>query len=214
VLIANGLSYERNKRMLFKHLTFKLYPGQVLQVVGANGSVKTTLLQILVGLRVPLAGNVMWQGVSIDRNAFHFTQNLLYINHRLGMKGILTPAENLYLFLVRRNLVSKKSKKKILNNINQILEKLGLNNDANTLTARLSLGQQRRLVLAKLWLIKTDCWILDEPFTSLDKDGIALVSTLMQEQSSRGGMIVFTSHQSAYSLQTEIKKIFLDPCYV
>jgi heme exporter protein A len=130
------------------------------------------------------------------------------------MKAALTPAENLYLFLARRDLIKTKSKQKALENIKQVLEKLDLNLHAHVLTAQLSVGQQRRLVLAKLLLIKADCWILDEPFTALDKKGVALIASLIEEQRYRGGMVIFTSHQSDYSLQTEVKKIFLDACCV
>lgn len=210
MLVAHGLSYKRNKKVLFKQLAFQLYSGQVLHIIGANGSGKTTLLQILAGLLVPLSGNVSWHGVSIDKNIIHFAKNLLYINHRLGMKMVLTPAENLYLFLTRRDLVKIKTKQKALENIKQVLEKLDLNLHADVLTAQLSVGQQRRLVLAKLLLIKADCWILDEPFTALDKKGVTLVASLIEEQRRQGGMVIFTSHQSDYLLQPEVKNIFLD----
>lgn len=210
MLTVDGLSYARNSRVLFKQLTFQLFPGQILHVVGANGSGKTTLLQILTGLRIPLTGKVMWNGILIEKNSTNFTENLLYVNHRLGMKSALTPVENLYLCLARRNLIHKQSKQKAVHDIHQILEQLDLKDCAETLLAQLSMGQQRRLSLAKLLLIKADCWILDEPFTSLDKAGIAFLSSLMEKQSARGGAIAFTSHQAAYSSLTEIKTIFLD----
>ena len=214
MLKVEKLSYARNARILFKQLTFRLLPGQILHIVGANGSGKTTLLQILTGLRIPLTGSVMWNGISIEKNREKFTENLLYVNHRLGMKAALTPNENLYLCLARRNLIDKQSKQKTLQNIRQTLEELNLKNCSDTLLTQLSLGQQRRLSLAKLLLIKADCWILDEPFTSLDKEAIAFLSSLMEKHSARGGVIVFTSHQLAYSSPSEIKTIFLDADHV
>ncbi|WP_342220500.1 cytochrome c biogenesis heme-transporting ATPase CcmA [Rickettsiella endosymbiont of Miltochrista miniata] len=214
MLKVEKLSYARNGRILFKQLTFRLLPGQILHIVGANGSGKTTLLQILTGLRIPLTGSVMWNGISIEKNRVNFTENLLYVNHRLGMKSALTPIENLYLCLARRNLIDKQSKQKALQDIRQILEQLNLKNYANTLLTQLSVGQQRRLNLAKLLLIKADCWILDEPFTALDKEGIAFLSSIMEKQSARGGVIVFASHQMAYSSPAEIKTIFLDANHV
>lgn len=212
MLTANGLSYQRNKRTLFKQLTFQLCSGQALHIVGANGSGKTTLLQILTGLIPALSGSVMWHGNPIE-NQMAFKQELLYINHRLGMKTILTPTENLFLFLTRRNLINMKTKQKVVNNIQQVLERLNLNLYSNSVTGQLSVGQQRRLVLAKLLLIKADCWILDEPFTALDKNGIALVSSLMDEQKHRGGLVIFTSHQTDYSFQNDVKLIFLGNNY-
>jgi heme exporter protein A len=211
VLTVDGLSYARNKSVLFKQLTFQLLPGQILHIVGANGSGKTTLLQILTGLRIPLMGKVMWNGIPIEKNNISFTENLLYINHHLGMKAVLTPIENLYLYLARRNLIHQQSKKKVVNDINQILEQLDLKECSESSLTQLSLGQQRRLSLAKLFLIQANCWILDEPFTSLDKTGVALLSSLMEKQSAEGGSIVFTSHQTTYTFPSEIKSIFLDP---
>ncbi|MGC1854608.1 MAG: cytochrome c biogenesis heme-transporting ATPase CcmA [Candidatus Aquirickettsiella sp.] len=210
MLTVDGLSYARNSRVLFKQLTFQLLHGQILHIVGANGSGKTTLLQILTGLRIPLTGKVMWNGISIEKNSINFTENLLYVNHRLGMKSALTPIENLYLCLVRRNLIYKHSKQKAIHDIHQILEQLDLKDCSKTLLTQLSVGQQRRLSLAKLLLIKADCWILDEPFTSLDNAGIAFLTSLMEKQSIRGGAIIFTSHQISHSSPIEIKTIFLD----
>lgn len=210
MLTVEGLSYERNSRVLFKKLTFQLFPGQILHIVGANGSGKTTLLQILTGLRIPLAGKVMWKGISIEKNCLDFTENLLYVNHRLGMKSALSPIENLYLCLARRNLICKQSKQKAIHDVHRVLEQLDLKDCSTKLLTQLSAGQQRRLGLAKLLLIKAGCWILDEPFTALDQKAIALLSALMKKQSMRGGSIVFTSHQTTLSLSAEIKTIFLD----
>lgn len=214
VLTVEGLTYVRNNRLLFKQLTFQLFPGQILHIVGANGSGKTTLLQLLTGLRIPLMGKVMWNGVSIEENSLNFTKNLLYVNDRLGMKFTLNPIENLYLYLARRNLIRKESKQKAIQIILQILEQLNLQDCTTRLLAQLSMGQQRRLNLAKLLLIKADCWILDEPFTSLDRTGIVFLTALMEKHSAKGGSIVFTSHQTTSSMFSNVKNIFLDHNHV
>lgn len=210
VLTVEELSYERNNKVLFKQLNFQLFPKQILHIVGANGSGKTTLLQILTGLRIPITGKVMWNGITIEKNNINFTNNLIYVNHRLGMKSALSLTENLYLCLVRRNLIRKQSKRATIHAIHLILDQLDLKDYADTLLTHLSAGQQRRLNLAKLLLIKADCWILDEPFNSLDSAGSVFLSSLMEKQCARGGIIVFSSHQAICSFSLEIKKIFLD----
>lgn len=210
LLTVEGLTYIRNSRLLFKQLTFQLFPGQILHIIGSNGSGKTTLLQILTGLRVPLIGKVMWNGFSIEKNNLNFTKNLLYVNDRLGMKFTLNPVENLFLYLARRNLIRKQFKQKIIQDIYQILAQLNLQDCTKRLLTQLSLGQQRRLNLAKLLLIKADCWILDEPFTSLDSAGIIFLTALMEKHTAKGGSIVFTSHQTNSSIFLEVKNIFLD----
>ena len=213
-LVVNGLSYERNKTPLFSALTFQVYPGEALHVLGPNGAGKTSLLQILTGLVSPLRGNVLWNDVPIQRSP-GFKQNLLYVSHRLGMKGVLTPFENLYLFLIRRELeidgshslrqITQAVKKKV----SDVLEKLGLESCSTSLTHSLSAGQQRRLALAKLLLVKAGYWILDEPFTALDSQGIRLVSSLIEEQLQLGGIVIFSSHQPISLAKVTLKRLFL-----
>ncbi|HCV19183.1 MAG TPA: cytochrome c biogenesis heme-transporting ATPase CcmA, partial [Alteromonas sp.] len=58
-----------------------------------------------------------------------------------------------------------------------------------------SAGQQRRVALSRLWLKQATYWILDEPFTALDTDGIELLETHMREHVANQGAIITTSHQ-------------------
>lgn len=212
-LTVNGLSYARNKKLLFKQLTFQVYPGEALHIIGPNGAGKTSLLRVLTGLAFPLSGNIAWNNVSIH-NSPDFKRNLSYVSHKLGMKGALTPVENLYLFLIRRGLKignqSLSQLKQVEENIYAVLKKLDLTACLKRLTSSLSMGQQRRLALAKLLLIRTDCWILDEPFTTLDNKGINFFSLLIKEQLCRQGIVIFTSHQASTLLNVKIKKLFLD----
>ncbi|MES2998800.1 MAG: heme ABC exporter ATP-binding protein CcmA [Pseudomonadota bacterium] len=213
-LTVNGLSYERNKKLLFNQLSFEVSSGEALHIVGPNGAGKTSLLQILTGLISPLHGEILWKGVSI-LNSASFKKNLLYISHKLGMKSTLTPFENLYLFLLRRGVERvgqsfRQIKQCIRDNIVNALLTLDLASYSKTLTGLLSVGQQRRLLFAKLLLVRADCWILDEPFTALDIKGIHFVSLLIEEQLRVGGIVIFTSHQSFSLSKIAIKRFFLD----
>ncbi|MEC7469256.1 MAG: ATP-binding cassette domain-containing protein, partial [Pseudomonadota bacterium] len=60
----------------------------------------------------------------------------------------------------------------------------------------LSAGQQRRVALARLWLKSADVWILDEPFTALDVNGIKLLESHMKSHVEQGGTVITTSHQA------------------
>ena len=212
-LAVNGLSYERNKKLLFNQLTFQVYPGEALHILGPNGAGKTSLLQILTGLIPPFSGNILCNGIAIH-NSSCFKKKMLYVSHRLGMKSVLTPFENLYLFLVRRGFSAgdqslKQVKQQVEDNIYHALHKLDLHPYLKILTGSLSAGQQQRLILAKLLLIKVDCWILDEPLTALDSKGIHFVSLLIEEQLCRGGLVIFTSHQPLSLSHVKMKRLFL-----
>ncbi len=215
LLAVEDLSGRRNGRLLFERLTFQVAAGQALHILGPNGVGKTSLLRILTGLAAPAHGYILWNGVVVARSPC-FKKNLLYISHKLGMKSALTPFENLHLFLLRRGIghvgQSLKSLKQLKqyakSRIREALLALDLMPHANTITGLLSVGQQRRLLLAKLLLTKADCWILDEPFTALDTKGIYFISTLIEEQLERGGIAVFTSHQSFFLPKAAVRKLF------
>jgi heme exporter protein A len=84
-----------------------------------------------------------------------------------------------------------------------------LANYDDVLVQALSAGQKRRLSLARLLITKNIMWILDEPFTSLDKQGIALIETLMSEHCAHGGMIVLTSHHDIDLHAVDVQRINL-----
>ncbi len=61
--------------------------------------------------------------------------------------------------------------------------------------ARLSAGQQRRVALARLWLTRAALWVLDEPFTAIDVNGVARLTRRMAAHTAQGGMVILTTHQ-------------------
>ena len=184
LLKGTDLSCIRDDRVLFEGLAFELVSKQVLLLEGKNGSGKTSLLRILCGFREPDAGQVFWCGEAINDSQYY--ADMAYVGHLDGVKKELTVLENLKvsLALSRAGQYS----------IEQALTKVHLDGYDDALVQALSAGQKRRLSLARLLITQNSVWILDEPFTSLDKQGIALIETLMSEHCASGGMIVLTSH--------------------
>ncbi len=187
-LHIHSVSCSRGYRDLFSDLDFHLAPGQVLRVEGRNGSGKTSLLRIMAGLAQPLEGEVLWQGRKIHHPESDYLQNLLFIGHRAGIKMELSPVENL---CMARALHGSNTD----NGIEEALYQVGLYGFEDIPCARLSAGQKRRVALAQLFLTRASCWILDEPYTSLDVAAVAMLEELFDQHVSNGGMLVITSHQ-------------------
>jgi heme exporter protein A len=198
-LQAIALSCSRDDRLLFEGLNFELTPGRVLLLEGRNGSGKTSLLRILCGFREADAGQVLWCGDSIKDGQYY--ADMAYVGHLDGIKKELTVLENLTISLAlgRPGLYS----------IEQALAQVRLSGYDDALVQSLSAGQKRRLSLARLLITRNHLWILDEPFTSLDKEGIALIETLMTEHCMNGGMIVLTSHHDIDLHSAFVKRIYL-----
>ena len=187
-LHLKSVSCTRGYRDLFTDLDFGLCPGQVLRVEGKNGSGKTSLLRIMAGLAQPLEGEVLWQGRKIHHAESDYFQNLLFLGHRAAIKFELSPVENL---CMSKSLYGSKTE----NGIEEALYQVGLYGFEDIPCAQLSAGQKRRVALAQLFLTRAKCWILDEPYTSLDVAAVALLENLFAQHIDDGGMLVITSHQ-------------------
>lgn len=197
-LDAINLSCIRDDRVLFEKLDFTVNPGQILLLEGQNGSGKTSLLRILCGFREPDTGNISWCGEPIHHQYYN---DMAYVGHLDGIKKELTVLENLKLSLA----LGQPGKLTIA----QALDTIMLSGYDDILVQALSAGQKRRLSLARLLITHNPLWILDEPFTSLDKQGILLTEALMAEHCATGGMIVMTSHHDVNLHEIDVQRIKL-----
>ncbi|WP_129991738.1 cytochrome c biogenesis heme-transporting ATPase CcmA [Rahnella sp. CFA14(1/10)] len=204
---AFNLSCVRDERTLFSGLSFTIEPGDMVQIEGRNGAGKTSLLRILAGLSSPDAGEVRWQGVSTRRQRDIFHQQLLYLGHQPGVKSVLTAFENLAFYLSVNGPTVKGNAS--AEAIYQALENVGLLGYEDVTVAQMSAGQQRRVALARLWLSDASLWILDEPLTAIDKQGVATLITLFEQHAQQGGMVLLTTHQDLEGVNRHVRKLRL-----
>ena len=163
LLKAESLFCERDDRILFDDLSFSVAPGQIWQVEGRNGSGKTTLLRILCGLSTHFEGELFWRDEAISESRDQFVSELLFIGHQTGVSLLLTAEENLrWQCALHPSLDESK--------IAYALEQVGLRGFEDVPAHQLSAGQKRRIALAKMYMSRAALWVLDEPFTAIDKN--------------------------------------------
>ena len=189
MLSAHALACERGERLLFRNLDFELGHGEALLVQGGNGRGKTSLLRILCGLSVPVAGVVRWRGRPIIKAHEQYGREMAYIGHANGIKDDLTPMENLRIAAALDG--------RVLDDATAMaaLAQVGLSRCLDLPARVLSFGQRRRVALAGLMTAGALLWILDEPLTGLDVHGVEMVEQMIRDHVVAGGLAIMTTHQ-------------------
>ena len=189
MLEADNLECVRGERRLFTGLGFRLNPGELLNLQGKNGSGKTSLLRMLIGLLPPENGEIRWQGEPIRKLGDDYRADLCCLGHLNAIKEELTPLENL--LAAARLAEDELSEDDALD----ALEQVGLAGREDLACKYLSQGQKRRVALARLVKEKRPLWILDEPFVALDVAAVEWLAGIISGHLQRGGMAVMTTHQ-------------------
>jgi heme exporter protein A len=184
-LKVENLSCVRSNKVVFENINFEVFPGENLEIIGSNGSGKTTLLRTILGLIKHEQGIINWLDEDDKFNDFR-TFECFYQGHQLGIKNLLTVYENLKLTHGAKGMDE--------NTIYECLERVGLMR-VNELASNLSVGQRKRISIAR-WLLKNfKIYFIDEPFSALDDEATSMIEHLIQELNSKGCSFVITGHR-------------------
>lgn len=180
-LRANHLHCVRGGRTVFQDCSFELKAGELLQLTGANGSGKTSLLRLIAGLGEPAGGVLTLEGGHAELS---IGQQAHLVAHSDAVKTALTVRENLSFWA--DFLGGGES--------DAALAAFDLERLAHHPAGLLSAGQKRRLALARLVAVPRALWLLDEPTAGLDQISQLKFTEVMAAQLAKGGMIVAATH--------------------
>ena len=193
-LKVSNLSCTRAGNLLFHDLNFEVNSGQNIEIIGSNGSGKTTLLRILLGLINIGDGSVEWLDNEENYNEFR-SMDCFYQGHSLGIKNLLSAEENLRLSSFSFGV----SEEKILSSLSRV----GIRNHSS-LASELSVGQKKRISIAR-WLLKDFAlYFIDEPFSALDDEASNLITEIIKELNARGASFVITGHRPSNIVSNHI----------
>ena len=175
MLSVSNINFERYFEPVFHPVTFTLEGSGLLLVTGTNGCGKTTLIRVLADILHPTSGQF------IER-----TESMAYVGHFLGIKDDLSVIENLRFM---RDFLGTSSR-----SCGDVIKQVGLGRVSEQLARTLSAGQRKRCALARLLLCHRNLWLLDEPYSNLDQEGVDLVDEMLTSHLEAGGACVLATH--------------------
>ena len=185
------MHFKRAQRPLFSNATMSVEEGTIAPLLGSNGAGKTTLLRIAAGLIKPHTGTVELNGLDVGSNTDRAQACMgisLYPERSFYFR--LTCQQNLRYFGSLRGMRKKQGRQEA----RRVLDLVGLSESADTMFMRLSLGQRRRLGLARAVMEQPSLLLLDEPTANLDSSGVEMVHSIVDAHRQRGGSVLFSTH--------------------
>lgn len=192
-----GLYKDYGRQRALSDVSLTLKAGRVVALLGENGAGKSTLLGILAMLIRPTRGQVLCDGQPMDAlDPLRLRRSLGVLSHEPRCYADLSPRENLLFFaqLYGVSAQADASARGRSQLVSETLERVGIARAADRPARTLSRGMLQRLAIARTLLPQPELLLLDEPYTGLDREGVALLTRLLAEERERGALIVVISH--------------------
>ncbi|MEX2181271.1 MAG: heme ABC exporter ATP-binding protein CcmA [Gemmatimonadaceae bacterium] len=186
---AEGVTRRFGARWVLRGISLRVAPGEIVGLLGANGSGKSTLLRIFATLLRPNGGTARVSGADVTGDADAVRRRVGFLAHSTGLYEDLTARENLKFAATMLGRAP--------GDLDALLERVGLTPVADRRVRGYSAGMQRRLSLARLLLASPRVLLLDEPYSNLDADGIALMNTMLRGAAASGAAALVVLHETA-----------------
>ena len=189
IITINNLAKSFKNILAVKNISFKIYKGTIIGLLGPNGCGKSTTMGMILGLIKPSAGTVIINGQNIEYNRTKLLEKMNFISPYIELPKKLSVEENLKVYGRLYGVENLNDK------IYDLMEKLNLTEFRKRKTGELSSGQKNRVSLAKALINDPEILLLDEPTASLDPDvGDYVRSFIENYASAKGSTILLASH--------------------
>jgi len=187
-----NLSKTYNSKEAVRNISFRVNENEIIGILGPNGCGKTTTIGMILGLLKPTNGQVLINGIEIEKQRVELLNKLNFISPYIELPKKLTVKQNLEVYGRLYDVKELEIK------IDYLCEKLRLNEFINKITGELSSGQKNRVSLAKSIINDPSVLLLDEPTASLDPETGDFVRSFLEEyQKERKTSILLASHNMA-----------------
>ena len=172
-------------------VSFSARAGEITGYLGPNGSGKSTTMKMITGLIEMTSGEILFEGVPIQRDLIAYKQRMGYVPEEQHLYPHLSGLEYLVMVGQLRGLPPKPT----ADRIDGFLRLLGLHGDRHAPISAYSKGMRQKVLLSAALLHNPDLLLLDEPFSGLDVATGLVLRSLIQELARRGKVVLFSSHE-------------------
>ena len=190
VIKTNNLTKRFGDFIAVDHITFEVHKGEIFGFLGANGAGKTTVMRMLCGLSKPTSGEAMVAGIDVYRKPEEIKKNIGYMSQKFSLYEDLTVLENIKFYAGIYGLTDKEIKDKS----EELVEKLGLQNQVKKLVKGLPLGWRQKLAFSVAIVHQPKIVFLDEPTGGVDPTTRKQFWDMIYDASEQGITVFVTTH--------------------
>ena len=210
VISVRGLKKDFDKLPVLKGIDIDINKGDVVCVIGASGSGKSTFLRCLNLLEVPTGGSILFEGEDLTSEKVDLNlhrQKMGMVFQQFNLFPHLTILENMTL---APTLVKKVPKEQAEAKAMELLERVGLADRAASYPNQLSGGQKQRIAIVRALCMEPDVMLFDEPTSALDPEMVGEVLDVMKELAKDGMTMVVVTHEMGFAREVSNRVMFLD----
>lgn len=204
------LQKEFGKKKILKGIDLNVNKGEVVVILGPSGCGKSTLLRCLNGLETIQGGNIKFAGKSLtskDVNWQEVRQKIGMVFQSYDLFPHMTVIENILLGPMK---VQKRPKNEILNQAEQLLERVGLLDRKDSYPRELSGGQKQRIAIVRALCMNPEIMLFDEVTASLDPEMVREVLEVMLGLAKQGMTMIIVTHEMSFAKSVADRIVFID----
>ena len=195
---------------VLKGINAEIHKGDVIVVIGASGSGKSTFLRYLNRLEEPTGGKIYFEGTDITDPSVNINvhrQKMGMVFQQFNLFPHMTVLKNLTLGPIK---LLKKSKPEAEKRAMELLERVGLADRATAYPSQLSGGQKQRIAIVRALCMEPDVMLFDEPTSALDPEMVGEVLEVMKQLAKEGMTMVVVTHEMGFAREVGTSVVFVD----
>ncbi|MCI6615811.1 amino acid ABC transporter ATP-binding protein [Ruminococcus sp.] len=195
---------------VLKGINAEIHKGDVMVVIGASGSGKSTFLRCLNRLEEPTGGKIYFEGTDITDPSVNINihrQKMGMVFQQFNLFPHMTVLKNLTLGPIK---LLKKSKPEAEKRAMELLERVGLADRATAYPSQLSGGQKQRIAIVRALCMEPDVMLFDEPTSALDPEMVGEVLEVMKQLAKDGMTMVVVTHEMGFAREVGTSVVFVD----